>query len=72
MASSEANDPELMSELMSVMHKLAVEFKSKYGGCHIGSNVGSYQSAKHLHWYIHAGKRVRDRDGNSIEEPDMG
>lgn len=68
MASSEAHNPELMSELMSVMHQLAIDFKDKYGGCHIGTNVGSYQSAKHMHWYIHAGQRVRDRDGNLIDE----
>lgn len=37
MASPEANDSDLMSELMSVMHKLAIEFHHKYGGCHIGT-----------------------------------
>ena len=71
MASPEANQSELMLELMSVMHKLAIEFNRKYGGCHIGTNVGSYQSTKHMHWYIHAGQRVRDRDGNLIEEIDI-
>ena len=63
MASPEARDAVLMAEIMKIMAELAEEFQKKYGGCHIGSNVGSYQSAKHLHWYIHAGKRIRDRQG---------
>jgi len=67
MASKEARDPNLMAEIMNLMSELAEEFQSKYGGCHIGTNVGSYQSAKHLHWYIHAGERVRDRQGLTTE-----
>jgi hypothetical protein len=30
------------------------------------SNIGNYQSTKHLHWYIHAGKRIRNEDGTHI------
>lgn len=67
MASPEARDPNLMAEIMNLMSELAEDFQAKYGGCHIGTNVGSYQSAKHLHWYIHAGERVRDRQGVLIE-----
>lgn len=36
------------------------------GGCRISSNVGDYQSTKHLHWYVHAGKRLRAENGDHI------
>ena len=67
LAEPEAADADLILELIYVLHELAVEFKAKWGGCHVGTNVGTYQSTKHLHWYIHSGKRIRDRDGNLIE-----
>ncbi|MGD1899642.1 MAG: HIT domain-containing protein [Phormidesmis sp.] len=66
LAEAEAANPALAIELMSVLHKLAVDFSTQWGGCHVGTNVGSYQSARHLHWYIHSGKRIRDRDGNPL------
>lgn len=69
MASSESNNSSLLSEIMGVLSNLARDFESSYGGCHIGTNVGTYQSAKHMHWYIHSGARVRDRQGNLIADP---
>lgn len=33
--------------------------EKKHGACRISSNVGDYQSSKHLHWYVHYGKRIR-------------
>ena len=67
MASEEARNADLMAEIMGLMSRLAKEFEEKYGGCHIGTNVGTYQSARHLHWYIHAGERIRDKQGVLIE-----
>lgn len=43
-------------------------FEVKYGGCRISSNVGDYQSSKHLHWYIHSGERLRNEDGKNIKK----
>ena len=40
--------------------------ENKCGGCRISSNVGDYQSTKHLHWYVHYGKRLRNEDGSMI------
>ena len=41
-------------------------FEDEYGGCRISSNVGNYQSTKHLHWYVHCGKRLRAENGDPI------
>jgi len=67
-ASEEAKDVELMGEIMGVISNIAKEFNQQFGGCHVGTNVGSYQSAKHMHWYVHAGLRVRDREGRLIHK----
>ena len=37
-------------------------FEEKYGGCRISSNVGNYQTSKHLHWYVHSGKRIAEKE----------
>ena len=68
---------ESLSEKDAVSDQLAIEFlqaiqfvtsmlENVHGGCRICSNVGSYQTSKHLHWYVHAGNRLRDEDGNQI------
>jgi len=41
-------------------------FEEKHGGCRICSNVGTYQSTKYLHWYVHFGKRLTTENGNLI------
>ncbi|NVK31889.1 MAG: HIT domain-containing protein [Gammaproteobacteria bacterium] len=60
MASLELDDVDVITEIMVLMSKLAKEFENKYVGCHIGTNVGSHQSTKYLHWYIYAGERIRE------------
>lgn len=51
-------DPQLDEELFDTMRRVTQLFEQKYGGCRISSNVGSYQTSKHLHWYVHQGKRL--------------
>ncbi|MFK7806201.1 MAG: HIT family protein [Saprospiraceae bacterium] len=41
-------------------------FEESYGGCRISSNVGNYQTTKHLHWYVHHGPRLRTENGDPI------
>ena len=65
--SSGAADANLASEFMLAIRHVASIFEKEYGGCRVSSNVGSYQSSKHLHWYVHFGKRLRDEDGYIIE-----
>lgn len=71
MASPEAKNAALISEIMHLLSDLANDFEAQFGGCHIGTNVGSYQSTKHMHWYIHAGKRIRDEQGHLIDPENL-
>lgn len=41
-------------------------FETNHGGCRICSNVGDYQTSKHLHWYVHQGKRLRAENGDVL------
>lgn len=59
-------DPELAIDFVNIIAKVARLLEFEFKGCRVSSNIGSYQSTKHLHWYVHAGKRLRDRDGNPI------
>lgn len=57
---------------LSVDFFKAIQFVTKqvedqFGGCKISSNIGNYQTTKHLHWYVHSGKRLRTEDGQLIE-----
>ncbi len=52
-------DNELLLELMRVARNIAADLMSRYGGCRVYTNLGDYQSSKHLHWHIGAGKQLR-------------
>lgn len=52
--------------IQTIQHVTAI-LESEEGGCRVSSNVGNYQTTKHLHWYVHAGKRLRDEDGKPVE-----
>jgi len=52
------NDAALNTDLFEAMKIVTKMFEIKYGGCRISSNVGNYQTSKHLHWYVHYGKRL--------------
>ena len=52
------NDPELNKDLFEAIRVVTKMFEDNYGGCRISSNVGNYQTSKHLHWYVHYGKRL--------------
>jgi histidine triad (HIT) family protein len=53
----------ILVEALRVIAKLAAQIRAEHGGCRISTNVGDDQSTKHLHWYIHAGERFRDKSG---------
>ncbi len=52
------NDSELNKDFFEAIRVVTKMFEEKYGGCRISSNVGNYQTSKHLHWYVHQGKRL--------------
>lgn len=66
-SADEVVNPQLALEFMTVLHRVSSMLEKEYGGCRICSNVGSYQTTKHLHWYVHAGKRIRDEMGAVIK-----
>lgn len=60
------NDDGLNRDFFKAIQFVTQMLESNFGGCRICSNVGNYQSSKHLHWYVHAGKRLRAEDGRKI------
>lgn len=60
------DDPELNRDFFAAIQFVTRHLEEQYGGCRISSNVGNYQSSKHLHWYVHQGKRLRGEDGKAI------
>lgn len=56
--SSYPNTAELNKDLFEAMRVVTKRFEDQFGGCRISSNVGNYQTSKHLHWYVHYGKRL--------------
>jgi histidine triad (HIT) family protein len=55
----EEADNDLLLELVSAAKKIAAEFMESYGAARVYTNLGSYQSEKHLHWHIGAGAQLR-------------
>ena len=55
----EEADNDLLLELVAAAKRIAAEFMDRYGACRVYTNLGSYQSEKHLHWHIGAGAQLR-------------
>lgn len=60
--SSYPDDPELNQDFFAAIRVVTKLFEDRYGGCRISSNIGNYQTSKHLHWYVHHGERLRGED----------
>ena len=60
------SDRAIVNELIKVASEICAEVEKTHGGCRLSTNIGSFQSSKHLHFYVHAGDRLRDEDGNPI------
>ncbi|MGM9988537.1 MAG: HIT domain-containing protein [Bacillaceae bacterium] len=54
------DERDIMVELLDVIQVIAKEFEATFGACTISTNIGDYQSNKHMHWHIHFGKRIRE------------
>jgi histidine triad (HIT) family protein len=61
LATYSGND-KLNCDFFEAIRVVTALFEHKYGGCRISSNVGSYQTSKHLHWYVHSGERLRNEE----------
>lgn len=52
-------DDKLLSELFSVIRRVAADVTEKHGSCRILTNLGDYQDSKHLHFHISFGEPNR-------------
>ncbi len=63
----EETDWDIANELLKAIQKISQLLEKEFGGCRVCTNIGDYQDSKHLHFYIHSGKRLRNEDGSAIE-----
>lgn len=61
-----AGTAEAHADFFAALQRVVRQLTEQYGGCRVCSNVGNYQTTKHLHWYVHAGKRLRTEAGKPI------
>src|SRR5450631_1328251 len=55
----EEADNDLLLELMRHARSIAGDFMARFGACRVYTNLGAYQSSKHLHWHIGCGQQLR-------------
>jgi histidine triad (HIT) family protein len=55
----EESDNDLLLELMRTAKIIAADFMARCGACRVYTNLGDYQSSKHLHWHIGCGRQLR-------------
>src|SRR6266511_4207332 len=56
----EPADNDLLLELIVTAKTIAADFTDRFGACRVYTNIGAYQSSKHLHWHIGCGKQLRE------------
>jgi histidine triad (HIT) family protein len=59
-------DIEIMADVLKVVKMSAAGLNERFGACTISTNIGNYQSNKHLHWHVHVGNRLRDEHGRPL------
>jgi histidine triad (HIT) family protein len=55
----EEADNDLLLELIRTAKVIAGDFMARFGACRVYTNLGEYQSSKHLHWHIGCGAQLR-------------
>lgn len=60
------DENEILQDVFHVIRQLASQLNENYGACTVSTNIGDYQSNKHMHWHIHFGKKVRDEQGRKL------
>ncbi|MBM0066784.1 HIT family protein [Alkalicoccobacillus gibsonii] len=60
LVSIQKDEMQIMIEVLNVIKDIAINMNDRFGACTVSTNVGDYQSNKHMHWHIHFGKRIRD------------
>jgi histidine triad (HIT) family protein len=52
-------DDDLLLELMRAAKTIAGDLMGRFGAARVYTNLGEYQSSKHLHWHIGCGEQLR-------------
>jgi histidine triad (HIT) family protein len=53
-------EAEILDDVLQVIRQVASKLENEHGACTISTNIGTYQSNKHMHWHVHYGNRIRD------------
>ena len=67
LSSPHAVESTLAFDFLKAIQHVCGKVERENGGCRVSSNVGNYQSTRHLHFYVHSGKRLRNEDGSVVE-----
>ena len=68
LAALEPADLPIVREMMEVAAGICRDITAEHGGCRLSTNCGDHQTTKHLHFYVHSGKRLRDEHGVPIPQ----
>jgi histidine triad (HIT) family protein len=66
LATADSQDLDVAAEMLRLAAELCKRVCETHGGCRLSTNSGTYQSTKHLHFYIHSGPRLRNEDGTPV------
>jgi histidine triad (HIT) family protein len=61
-------DEEKFDDVLQVISQVAAKLENDHGACTISTNIGNYQSNKHMHWHVHYGARIRDEQGRLLND----
>lgn len=48
----------LLLEIMAIIQQVARTVTAEHGACFVLTNIGDYQSSKHLHWHVAFGEKL--------------
>ncbi|WP_226085121.1 HIT family protein [Mesobacillus sp. S13] len=61
-------EAEILNDVLRVVRQVASMLEKDFGACTISTNIGNYQSNKHMHWHVHFGARIRDEQGYLLDD----
>jgi histidine triad (HIT) family protein len=61
-------ETEILQDVLNIVKRVASRLEKDYGACTISTNIGNYQSNKHMHWHVHFGSRIRDEKGRLLHD----
>jgi len=49
----------IMVEIFEVLQQISAKMNAEFGACTVSTNVGGYQTTKHMHWHVRYGEKIR-------------